>query len=155
MIYSCWNCRYIYDESLWDEKEWISQWTLFSELWYDWICPICWWEQELFIEIKEEVLTADDIDNMTDLELSHMPKLTVDEWKLLVEIGYDEHPMVEWHYISVISLLDEYWDIVSEEFLDLWKKPEIIFDISDLDMYEVRVKCNSHWLWTSWLIENS
>lgn len=154
MIYSCTWCRYIFDESIWDEKEWIWQWTLFDELDYDWCCPICWEDKDNFIEIKEEILTVDDLENMSELEATHLPKITVDLDNVLVEVWYIEHSMVEWHFISSVWLYDEYWDKVYEDFLDIWKKPEIVFDISDLDSFEIRVKCNTHWLWSSWLIDN-
>jgi len=152
MIYSCTWCRYIYDEAIWDEKENIKQWTLFSELEYDWCCPICWEDKSNFMEVNEEILTVSDKDNMTELEANHFPIITIDLDSVLVEVWYIEHPMVEGHFISSVWLYDEYWDIVYEEFLDIWKKPEIVFDISDLDYFEIRVKCNVHWLWTSWLI---
>ena len=154
MIYSCTWCRYIYDEAIWDEKENIKQWTLFNELEYDWICPICWEDKDNFMEVNEEILTVEDIDNMTELEATHLPVITIDLDSVLVEVWHVEHSMVEWHFISSVWLYDEYWDIVFEEFLDIWKKPEIVFDISDLDSFEIRVKCNVHWLWSSWLINN-
>jgi desulfoferrodoxin (superoxide reductase-like protein) len=63
--------------------------------------------------------------------------------------------MVEWHYIYSISLFDEYWDLIEEKLLNIWEKPKAIFDVSYLDDFEIRTKCNLDWLWSSWLIKNN
>jgi len=155
MKYLCTNCNYIYDEAIWDEKENIIAWTLFEEFQYDFVCPNCWETKDYFMEVKEEILEAQDKNFLSPLEKIHVPKITLIDWKAIVEVWEQEHPMIEWHYIYSISLYDEYWDLIEEKLLNIWEKPKVIFDISSLDDFEIRSKCNLDGLWSSWLIKNS
>lgn len=152
MKYLCTNCSYIYDEALWDNQESVEAGTFFDELDEYFSCPVCWESKESFHEIKEEVLWAYDMNNLSWLEIEHLPKVDVVNKKAIVNIS---HPMVEWHHISSISIFDEYWDLVLEEFLDPTKEARIEFDISDLDDFEIRASCTQHGIWTSWMIENN
>ena len=151
MKYLCTNCSYIYDEALWDSQEDIKAWTLFDEMSEYFSCPVCGETSESFHEIKEEVLYADDMNHLSWLEAEHIPKVDIVDWKAIVNIS---HPMVESHYISSISLFDEYGDLVIEEFLDPNKEAKIEFDVSDLDEFEVRARCSDHGTWGSGMIEN-
>jgi len=145
----------MYDEAVWDEKEGINPWTLFEEFDYDFVCPSCWESKDYFMEVKEEILQAQNKNNLTNLEKLHVPQVQIIDWKAIVKVWEIEHPMIEDHYIYSISLYDEYWDLVEEKLLNIWEKPEVIFDISDLDDFEVRAKCNLDWLWSSWIIKNN
>jgi len=153
MKYLCTNCNYIYDETIWDEKEWIAPWTLFSELDYDFFCPNCFEPKEAFMEVKEEILFAQNNNFLSPLEKIHVPQVKILDNKAFVKVGKIEHPMIESHFIYSISLYDEYWDLVEEKLLNIWEKPEVIFDISQIDDFEIRAKCNLDWLWSSWIIK--
>jgi len=155
MKFLCTNCNYIYDEAVWDLKEEIEAGTLFEELNYDFCCPNCFEEKEGFMEIKEEILYVQNKNFMSPLEKTHIPKINILETKAIVEIWEIEHIMVEWHFIYSISLYDEYGDLIEEKLLNIWEKPKIIFEIWDLDDFEIRVKCNVDWLWSSGIIKNS
>ena len=155
MKYLCTACNYIYDEAVWDPKEEIPAWTLFKEFPYDFSCPNCFEPKDSFMEIKEEILYVQNKNFMTPLEKTHIPKINIFDWKVFVDIWKVEHPMVEWHFIYSVSLYDEYWDLVEEKLLNIWDKPKVEFDISDIDDFEIRVKCNIDWLWSSWIIKNN
>lgn len=153
MIYICTNCsNYTYDEAKWDKSEQINAWTLFDEIDFDFSCPSCWASKEYFLTIKEEINEALDLDNMTYLERAHIPKVEIN-WDICnVEVWYDIHPMLEEHYIYSIWLYDEYSDLVEEKLLNSEDEPIANFDIADFDEFEIRVRCSSHWVWTSWML---
>ena len=62
--------------------------------------------------------------------------------------------MFEEHYIGSISLHDEDGDMIEEKTLSYDDDPVTKFDISDLDSFTIRVKCNQHGIWTSHDVEN-
>ncbi len=153
MIYICTHCsNYSYDESRWDKAEWLAAWTLFDDIDFDFTCPTCGASKDFFLSIKEEVLEANDKNNLSYLEKAHIPKIEIKWEECLVEVGYDLHPMIEEHYVYSIWLYDEYWDLVEEKLLTFEDEPVANFNISDFDEFEIRSRCNNHWVWTSWMI---
>jgi len=149
MRYLCTNCSYIYDESLWDEVENIKSWTKFYKLGDNFKCPVCWEDQDSFQEIIDEVNYIDENNILWSIDLEHF--INIEDlwgWRIEVSVGKDSlHPSEKEHRITSITLLDEYWDIVSEEFLQVWQDPIVEFDVSDLDEYEIQARCNIHGLW--------
>jgi desulfoferrodoxin (superoxide reductase-like protein) len=92
---------------------------------------------------------------LSPLEKTHIPVINIIENKAIVEIWEISHPMIEWHSIYSISLYDEYWDLVEDKFLNPWENPKAIFEVWDLDDFEIRIKCNVDWLWSSGIVKNS
>ncbi len=155
MIYICTHCsNYSYDESRWDKVECLETGTLFDYIDFDFTCPTCGASKDFFLSIKEEVLEANDKNNLSYLEKAHIPKVEIKWEECTVEVGYDIHPMIEEHYVYSIWLYDEYWDLVEEKLLTFEDEPIANFDISDFDEFEIRSRCNNHWVWTSWIIKN-
>ncbi len=153
MIYICTSCsNYSYDESRGDKAEWLEAWTLFDDIDFDFRCPTCSASKEYFLTVKEEVLEANDKNNLSYLEKAHIPKIEIMWEECRVEVGYDLHPMIEEHYVYSIGLYDEYWDLVEEKLLTFEDEPIVSFDISDFDEFEIRSRCNNHWVWTTWKI---
>jgi len=150
MKYCCTNCNYVYDESLWDKEEWIDPWTMFYNLWDYFYCPMCYEWIENFDIVKEEVNYIENENTSDFFELEHFPIIKIDWDKLVVSVWKNnKHSMEEWHYISSISICDEYWDLIEEKFLSPWDKPKVEFNFDNLDEFEIIVRCNFHWLW--WL----
>lgn len=148
MKYICTNCNYIYDESVWDKEEEIEAWTRFYELWDYFACPVCYEWSENFDVIKEEINYIVDDETRDYLEVEHLPVIKIENGILTVSVWKDiKHVMWDDHYISSISLCDEYWDIIEEKFLDMWDKPTAQFEFDDLAEFEIVVRCTFHWLW--------
>ena len=143
MRYFCTNCNYTYDEGLGDKEEDIAIWTKIDDIKY---CPVCE-EPHSFHGIEEEVNYLDNEENMSLLELDHIPVIKIKDDSLEVNVWLNPHPMWDEHRITTISIYDEYEDLVFEEFLYPDMEPKANFDISDLDDFEVRVKCSIHWVW--------
>ncbi len=148
MKYCCTNCNYVYDESMWDIDEEISPWTRFDDLGDYFACPVCSENTDSFYMIKEEINYIENVNTVDRLELEHYPiinienqKLTVSVWKITL------HTMWEDHYISSISLLDEYGDLIEEKFLNNTDKLKVTFDFDDYEDFEVVIRCTYHWLW--------
>ena len=147
MKYTCINCNYTFDDSVWDIEEWIEPWTKFHDLWDDFHCPVCYEESDSFHEIHEEVNYIEDDDRLDLFETEHMPIVSFDGDVLKVSVWKQPHPMWEEHRISSISLYDEYGDLVEESFLLADDEPICEFDASDLDDFEIRVNCTIHGIW--------
>ena len=144
MRYVCVKCNYTFDESLWDKEEGIAIATKMEDVEK---CPNCE-EYDSFQWIKEEINYAEDYDNLKFLEIEHIPQIKpIDEDTIVVFILSSEHPMWEDHRITSISLYDEYWDLVTEEFLFPESDPSIEFDVSGFDEYEIVARCSIHWSW--------
>ena len=145
----------MYDESLWDELENILHWTTIDKLWDYFKCPVCWLNIDAFQWIEEETIYISDKKNLSPLELKHIPHiLYIEKNKINVNIWKIKHPMEEKHFITSIMLYDEDWELIKEEFFTYSEEPEIIFDISSLSWFEIKSKCNLHWLWSTWIINN-
>lgn len=153
MKYICATCRYTYDETLGDKWNEIEPYTYWWELWEYWTCPNCWSEKEFFHGIKEEILTPLNKDKMSNLEASHTPEINIKDDICSVNVWYISHPNWEWHYISSVSLYDEVWELLEEINLDIDDISDVEFDISYLDIFEIRAKCTIHGIWSSWIIE--
>lgn len=153
MRYLCTNCSYIYDESLGDITEWYESWVLLSSMQDFFSCPVCGENIDFFQEINDEINYFSKNQDLSFEEEYHFPVLSFKDWKLEVSIWKDEaHPSEDSHFISSIALYDEYWDLVEEKFLGVEDKWNVLFDDHDLDDFEIRLRCNIHWLWSSWLI---
>jgi len=157
MKYSCSECRYTYDEAFWDENENLEAGKSIYELGDDFACPGCFAWVDQFQELREEILKADDHNNMSLIEAEHTPDIHFlkDQTDMIeVVVGKTIHPMFPEHYIGSISLHDETWDNIEEKFLSCDDDPVAKFDISGLDSFEIRTKCNIHGIWTTGEIEN-
>ncbi len=149
MRYLCTNCNYVYDESLGDEIENIESGTKFYDLWDKFKCPVCGENQDSFQEIIDEVNYIDENNILWNIDLEHFINIeNLGEDRIEVSVGKNNlHSSEKEHRITSITLLDEYWDIVNEEFLQVWQEPVVEFNISDLDEYEIQARCNIHGLW--------
>jgi len=147
MKYCCVGCRYTYDEALGDSIESIEAGTKFYSMQDFFTCPVCWEWSESFEVEKEDIIYVEDISNLDSVEKQHIPSVQILWDSAIVKVWIDEHPMMQEHYIASIGLYDECWDLVEEEFLLPESIPEISFDISSLDDFEIRAKCNLHWIW--------
>lgn len=148
MRYLCTNCNYIYDEDLGDMEDDVSAWTKFENLWDHYVCPVCGESPDIFHEIQEEINYLWKIP-MDFIEAEHfisIQKLEDDNIKVIVGL-WEYHPNWPDHRITSIWLYDEYSDLVYEIFLSEDETPEAEFDISDLDDYEIRVRCSLHGVW--------
>ena len=136
----CTSCNYIYDESIWDKEEDIDIWTVIEK------CPVCQ-EYDTFQGIEEEINYAEDEENLNMLEIEHFPIFNFTENILEVRVWRESHPMWAEHRVASIWLYDEYWDLIEEDFFREDDESIRKFDISDLDSWEVRIKCSIHWIW--------
>ena len=136
----CTTCNYIYDESTWDKEENIDIWTKIDK------CPVCK-EYDTFQGIEEEINYAEDEDNLNMLEIEHFPIFNFDRSILEVRAWREPHPMWAEHRVCSIWLYDEYGDLIEESFYAEDDELVMKFDISDLDSWEVRIKCTIHWIW--------
>lgn len=149
MRYLCTNCSHIYDEAIWDSEEWYEPWVKLYDMQDYFTCPVCSEWIDSFQEIVEEVNYIENLENLTWVEDEHCPVITIQDWKIKVKVGKEEeHPNLSEHYITNISLYDEYGDLVEEKFLSPEDEWSAIFDNYDLDEFEIRITCNLHWVWS-------
>lgn len=148
MRYLCTNCNFLYDEDLWDKEDNIKPWTKFYNLGDSYVCPVCWELPDIFHEIIDEINYLWDwpedfieVEHFIDIEDIDENTIRTSVWKWNLHSSWEEHR------ITSIWLYDEYGDLVIESFFNAWMDPEIEFDISDLDDYEVRVRCSLHGVW--------
>lgn len=100
-----------------------------------------------FSPIEDEVLYADDVNRLTHIERDHIPRVIYQDLERVeVCIGEEEemHPSGEDHRISAIYLIDDEGHIVEEVFIMPDEDPVAEFDISGLDVFEIRASCNRH-----------
>ena len=147
MRYLCTSCNYIFDESIWDKWEWIKPWIKLDNLWDYFVCPVCGDNRDSFQEIIEEINYITGEDTYDFMEIEHFIDIYREDDLIEVRVWKELHPSWEEHRITQISLYDEYGDIVEDKFLQAWEEPEIEFDISNLDDFEVRVRCSLHGVW--------
>lgn len=76
----------------------------------------------------------------------HVPVVTRDQDTVTVEVGSDEHPMVEKHYIQWIDLV--YDGKVDRQFLKPGEKPRAVFN-APASGVKARGYCNLHGLWSA------
>ena len=139
MKYFCTECSYSYDWDLWDKEEWIDPWMILDK------CPVCE-EYDCFQWVDEEVNYINN-DNLWALEIDHFPEVVISDWKIVVTVWNEIHPMWPEHRIAAISLYDEYGDLIKTNYLELNNEAVTEFDFDDLDEFEIRVKCSLHWVW--------
>lgn len=153
MRYFCIDCSHIFDEALWERELSIEPWTKFDDL--DWFyCPNCEADESMFQPIEEEILYAEDSDNLSVLESQHIPHiLHFDEKEVELSVGEDVHPSDEEHRILAIWLYDEDGELVEEHFFKTDEEPLYAFDVEDLDSFEIRAACNQHGVWSTGIIE--
>jgi len=157
MKYTCTECRYIYDEAFGDISENLEAGKSIYEL-ETFSCPGCSWSVDNFQEIREEILQANDPDNLSMVESEHIPWIHfLDDKPGMIEVlvWNPPHGMFPEHYIGSISLYDEEGDMVEEKLLSPDDDPVTKFDISDLDSFSIRAKCNVHGIWSTHLCENT
>ncbi len=157
MKYTCTQCRYIYDESFGDTGEGIEAGKNIYEI-EGFSCPNCHGSVDDFQEIMEVVLTADNPDYLSMIESEHIPIIHHLENKpgtIEVLVWDPPHSMFPEHYIGQISLHDEDWDMIEEKTLSCDDDPVTQFDISDLETFTVRAKCNQHGIWSTHILENN
>ncbi len=157
MKYTCTECRYIYDEAFWDTAEGIQSGKSLYDIGESFSCPGCWSWVDNFQEIQEEILQADNLDSLSMIESEHIPCIHFLEDKpgiIEVLVGNPPHSMFPEHYIGSITLHDEEWDMIEQKNLSPGDDPVVKFDVSDLDSFTVRAKCNQHGIWSSYNIEN-
>lgn len=147
MRYLCTNCHYVYEEILWDTDLWIEAWTKYDDLPNGFSCPACMEWKEHFSAIVEEVNYLDDNDYKSWVEREHMIYYRLEDEVLYVSVWWSNHSFSEDHYIMSIGIYDEYWDLIEERTLNNEDNPETIFESFDFDEFEIRVVCNSHWVW--------
>lgn len=75
----------------------------------------------------------------------HLPSLSFEDSKLIVNIGDIPHPMEDAHYIEWIEYVVN--GVSSRKFLKPSEKPQAVFDFIESDSYIVRAYCNIHGLW--------
>jgi len=156
MRFLCTNCGHIFDEALGDEAEGIDPGTCIDEIDEDIHCPMCDGSFDDFSPIEDEVIYPDDPEKLSHIEREHMPHILYqDSEKVEVCIGEEEemHPSGEDHRISAIYLVDDEGHIVEEVFIMPDEDPVAEFDISGLEVFEIRASCSRHGLWSSGLIE--
>lgn len=139
MKYFCTECSFSYDGDLWDRDEWIEAGKLLEQ------CPWCE-EYDTFQWVEEEVNYIIN-DNLEALEIDHIPEIEIKQWKLIVTVANEMHPMWDSHRIASVSLYDEYGDLIMTNYLELDNEAVTEFDFDDLDEFEIRVKCSQHWVW--------
>jgi len=109
----------------------------------------------MFEPIQEEILYAEFPDYKNEIEKEHIPHITHnDGHEIEITVGEELHGMEEDHRITSLELYDEYGDRIDEIFFDERQDPVHVFDISDLDFFEVRSICNVHGVWSTGLLEN-
>ncbi len=146
--YCCTNCGYVYNPFLWDIEQEIPAKTFFEDLDIRYYCPSCGEDKNSFYPISETIQEIDDIDNISTMEEIHIPFFYEKKGKLIINIWSEDYPFLEDenHFIEYVWIFDEDWEEIAIEILPDTNK-EIIFNIEDLDYYEVRSSCNLHWVW--------
>jgi len=118
-------------------------------------CPNCEAGSDVFQPIVEEILYAENPWHVSGPEREHIPSIIhMDDKEVEVCTGIDMHPSGEDHRITTMWIHDEYGEIVEEHFFEVDEDPVYVFDIEDLDEFEIRATCNQHGTWSTWIIEN-
>ncbi len=78
----------------------------------------------------------------------HVPIVSIESDKLVVNIGSIDHPMEDEHYIELIQVLDGE-KVIAEKRLYPGQKPHAEFYIPVSDNLKVREVCNLHGLWSN------
>lgn len=146
--FHCTNCSYVYNPFLWDEESEVESWTAFDELHDNWHCPVCSENKEFFVEIPENIHDFKKFEELLPEEIRHTPFYYEKDWKIIISIWTEDESFSqdEVHFIEYVGLFYNDWEII-----DYIKLPEnldeIIFDLDNIDEYEVRASCSLHWVW--------
>lgn len=146
--FHCTNCSYIYNPYFWDPEKEIDPPMDFYDLPETWTCPWCYGVKDDFIEIDSKVIEPSTIENMLPEEERHMPFYFERDWSVVVKIWTEDEQFEESedHFIEFVWIYDEdFIEIDRKDLPDITE--EIIFDIPDCDVYEVRASCSMHWIW--------
>lgn len=141
MKYSCSECQYVYEESIWDEIDDIKPGTkieTFSS------CPHCWAEDSFF-QVEEEVVMVDESSHEKIMR-DHKIDIVHDNQKFEITIADNSYPMDENCRISSVALFDEYGYLVEEKILSIDDDSVVEFDDYDLEEGEVRIRSTKYWL---------
>lgn len=150
--YICTNCKYIYSPYVWDIEHGIESWVDFDDIDEFWKCPSCSEWKDYFHEITQSLQEIYSMENITPEEERHVPFYRQEDWKIYVTMWIEDnnHPSGDDHFIEYIWIFDEYWDEIEIiNFPDL--DNEVIFNVQDLDFFEVRASCNLHGVWKGYL----
>lgn len=142
MKYFCTSCSYTYDQWLWDERSDIFWGTPVDDIEF---CPWCG-ESDCFQWVEEEVNYCDEDRSFLAWDHDIVYKINDDE-VIEVIVADGGHPMWEDHRITTISLYDEYGDMVENIFYPTDAEAIWEFDVSELDDFEIRIKCSIHGVW--------
>lgn len=148
MKYSCSGCMFTYDESMWEPTLEIDAGTKFEDIPESFYCPWCAGEKEYFAELEEEVNYPLDYENLTALESEHFPIIIdrEEDW-VKIQVWEKVHDANEEHFISLVTIFDEYDDIIEEYVLLPTEEAILTFDIDESEIGEIRVSCCMHGIW--------
>lgn len=156
MRHLCTDCNYIFDEAFWELELAIKPGTRLDDAQDIFACPNCGALSDMFEPIREEILYADNPAEKRGMEIEHIPLVRpTDDIGMIEFIVWTQlHPSEDEHRITSVGLYDEYGDLVFEQFFEAEQEPIGEFDVSDFDSFELRARCNLHWVWSTGLIEN-
>lgn len=80
----------------------------------------------------------------------HVPVITKEEGKVVVNVGDVDHPMEEAHWIVLIQIIKD-GQVIAGKRLNPSDKPHAEFELSseDSEGIKARAYCNVHGLWES------
>ena len=78
----------------------------------------------------------------------HVPVVTIEEDKVIVNVGSVDHPMEDDHFIELIQLVKG-GIVIAERHLKAGDKPHAEFIIENSDGVTAREICNLHGLWSN------
>ena len=148
MKFACAGCMYAYDESIWEPAVGIDAGTHFDDLWDEFYCPQCEGNKIHFSLLEQEINYPLDYEELTGLESEHFP-IFIDkeeDW-VKVQVGERIHESHEEHYVSSVTIYDEYEEMIEEKVLLSSEEAIVEFDVDHSEIYEIRVNCISHGLW--------
>lgn len=78
----------------------------------------------------------------------HIPVLTIEDDKVIVDVGSIPHPMVDEHWINFVEIC--VGDQLYRENLNPGDEPSVTFNVASKgEKVEARIYCNVHGLWPS------
>ncbi len=148
MKFACSSCMYTYDESMGEPSLGLEAGTLFEELGEWFFCPGCSGEKEYFTELEEEINYPLDYDDLTALESEHFPIIIdkEEDW-VKIQVWEKAHDTNDDHFISSITIYDEYEDIIEEQILLPTEEAIVTFDVDFEEIWEIRINCSMHGIW--------
>lgn len=97
---------------------------------------------------QKDIQTAQDPQNLTELEQKHVPQITVDESFVRVQIGQKHHPMEQEHYIEWVELYAEN-ELAGRRDFSPGQEPQARFNkpAGRAVSFRAVISCNVHGLW--------